>query len=160
MTRFLAGALSAVFLIVSAPAAEAQDADTSRRVELARQIVETSTSEDVYRVALQASLPLARQNFAASIPGSTDAQLDEAMDIMLEILMSTYPDVIEASSNVYASRFTEAELAELLAFYQTPVGQKLATELPGITGELAQIGEMLGGQAVQQNIGRLQAVFQ
>lgn len=160
MTRFLAGALSAVFMVFAMPAVEAQDADTDRRVELARQIVETSTSEDVYRIAIEATLPLARQNFAASIPGATDAQLDEAMDILLEISMSTYPDVVEASSNVYASRFTEAELAELLAFYQTPVGQKLAAELPGITGELAQIGEMLGGQAVQQNIGRLQAVFQ
>ncbi|WP_291844011.1 DUF2059 domain-containing protein [Maricaulis sp.] len=160
MTRFLIGALSAVFLIVSLPPVEAQDADATRRVELARQIVEASTSEDVYRIALETSLPLARQNFAVSIPGATDAQLDEAMDIMLEIMMSTYPDVVEVSSNVYASRFTEAELVEILAFYQTPVGRKLASEMPGITGELAQIGEMLGGQAVQNNIGRLQAIFQ
>jgi hypothetical protein len=33
---------------------------------------------------------------------------------------------------VYASRFTEAELKQILAFYKTPVGQKVIREEPGI----------------------------
>jgi hypothetical protein len=34
------------------------------------------------------------------------------------------------AARIYASHFTEAELKQLLAFYQTPVGRKAITEEP------------------------------
>lgn len=40
--------------------------------------------------------------------------------------------------DVYASRFTEAELAELIAFYATPTGKKLARLSPELLRESAE----------------------
>jgi hypothetical protein len=40
--------------------------------------------------------------------------------------------------DVYASRFTESELAELVAFYNTPVGKKLARVSPELLRESAE----------------------
>lgn len=43
--------------------------------------------------------------------------------------------VREALMSVYASRFNESELAELVAFFQTPVGKKLARVTPELMTE-------------------------
>ncbi|WP_412546339.1 DUF2059 domain-containing protein [Maricaulis sp. MIT060901] len=144
--------------IAFVPRVQADDA--SDRLVIAREIVLQSTSEDMYRTALETTMPLIRNSFQVSIPGATDAQLDEAMDLMMEIMMSTYDDMIEESAGLYASRFTLAELEELQAFNSTPLGQKVLQELPGITSEASVIGERLGTEAVNANLGRVQAIFQ
>ena len=160
MTRILVVALAALTLVLPVPSAGAQDDFSARELELARAIIEVTSTEAAYRTALEATLPLARPSFASGFPGATEEQLDEAMAVMLDILMEGFPEVVEASARVYAARFTEAELTDLMAFYQTPTGRKLALEIPGITADMTRIGEQVGEQAVQNNIGRLQAVFQ
>jgi uncharacterized protein len=54
-------------------------------------------------------------------------------------------------TQVYAETFTESELKQMVAFYNTPTGQKVATQLPAIEAKLQQIGL----QAVQQHQGEL-----
>ena len=44
-------------------------------------------------------------------------------------------EVIDATARIYASHFTEPELKELLAFYQSPLGRKSVAEEPKITDE-------------------------
>jgi uncharacterized protein len=44
-------------------------------------------------------------------------------------------EVIDATARIYASHFTEAELKQLLAFYQSPLGRKTVAEEPKITDE-------------------------
>ncbi len=39
-------------------------------------------------------------------------------------------ELVDASARYYASHFTEAELKQLLTFYQSPVGQKMIVEEP------------------------------
>lgn len=53
---------------------------------------------------------------------------------------------------LYASRFTEAELREVAAFYRTPVGRKLAAETPALTEEAGQLGQ----RVVERNLPELQ----
>lgn len=43
-------------------------------------------------------------------------------------------------TQVYAEEFTEPELRQLIAFYQTPIGQKLASRTPLLTKRGAQVG--------------------
>ena len=144
--------------IAGAPNVQADDA--SDRLAVAREIVQQSTTEDMYRTALETTMPLIRNSFQVSIPGATDAQLDEAVELMMEIMMSTYDDMIEESAGLYASRFTLAELEELQAFNSTPLGQKVLQELPAIMSEAGVIGERLGTEAMNANLSRVQAVFQ
>ncbi len=37
---------------------------------------------------------------------------------------------MDASARIYASHFTEAELKQILAFYQSPVGRRMVVEEP------------------------------
>jgi len=39
-------------------------------------------------------------------------------------------EVVDATAHFYASHFTEAELKQILTFYQSPVGQKMLVEEP------------------------------
>jgi len=54
-------------------------------------------------------------------------------EIALQIEKEYQPrsvEVIDASARYYASHFTEAELKQLLTFYQSPLGQKMLVEEP------------------------------
>jgi hypothetical protein len=39
-------------------------------------------------------------------------------------------EIVDATARYYASHFTEAELKQILAFYQSPVGQKMLVDEP------------------------------
>jgi hypothetical protein len=41
-------------------------------------------------------------------------------------------EVIEEIARLYAQKFTEAEMKEVIAFYKTPVGKKFVTEEPAL----------------------------
>lgn len=53
---------------------------------------------------------------------------------------------------MYGEAFAEPEVRELIAFYRTPLGQKMTTRMP----ELMQKGMALGQKAVQEHLPELQ----
>jgi len=57
---------------------------------------------------------------------------------------------------IYADTFTEAELREINAFYNTPTGQKAITVLPG----LMQKGMAIGQKTMQDHLPELQEAIQ
>lgn len=57
---------------------------------------------------------------------------------------------------IYAGEFTEAELKELTAFYQTPLGRKTVQKMPA----LLQKGAEMGQKRVQEHLPELQAAIQ
>ncbi len=70
-------------------------------------------------------------------------------------------DFIELIIPIYDKHFTEAELDGMIAFYKTPLGQKLIKELPAVATEAQQAGAVWGkdiGAKVGTRIGeRVQA---
>jgi len=58
-------------------------------------------------------------------------------------------------ADMYMKTFTEKELEEINAFYITPAGQKVITELP----QLVQQRNQLAMTRIQQNIGELQQLI-
>jgi hypothetical protein len=58
-------------------------------------------------------------------------------------------------TEMYLATFSEEELEQINAFYITPAGQKVITELP----QLVQQRNQLAMQRLQQNIGELQQII-
>lgn len=56
---------------------------------------------------------------------------------------------------LYESEFTEAELKELIAFYQTPVGKKTIQKMPQLLSKGAEIGQT----RIQEHLPELQAAM-
>jgi hypothetical protein len=55
---------------------------------------------------------------------------------------------------IYKKHFTQAEIKQLIAFYQTPIGKKVTATLPAVTQESMvagqQWGQQIGAKVVQQ----------
>ena len=88
------------------------------------------------------------QVMRVSITAAFDAQ------VKAQPLMAPFMDVMRAWANrtmtmnemgprmtrVYAEVFSEAELRQIIAFYQSPVGRRLAAALPELTRRGSEIG--------------------
>lgn len=64
--------------------------------------------------------------------------------------------LIEALVPIYAKHFTHAEVRELIAFYETPVGRKLVAEQPAIFQESYAIGGEWGRQVAMRVMTKLE----
>jgi uncharacterized protein len=75
-----------------------------------------------------------KNSFVPTNPNLT-RELDEVAAILHKELDSKSSEVIDQMAKAYAARFTEQELKDLLAFYKTPLGQKLVNEEPAAIEE-------------------------
>ncbi len=56
--------------------------------------------------------------------------LNEVAVIVVQSLAGRQKEITEGMAKIYASDFTEQELKDLVAFYKTPLGQKLLNQEP------------------------------
>lgn len=66
-------------------------------------------------------------------------------------------EVIELLIPLYDRYYTEDDLRQVIAFYKTPVGQKLMKTLPAITQEAMQIGQEWGRAKAEEVMNELRA---
>ncbi len=60
--------------------------------------------------------------------------------------------LVDAAVVVYDKHFSHEEIKQLITFYQTPVGQKIASALPQITDEMRTEGESWGKRLGQDSM--------
>jgi hypothetical protein len=66
-------------------------------------------------------------------------------------------DLLEMIAPIYTKYYTDDELLQLIAFYKSPLGQKLTEKLPLITQESYSVGEEWGKKIGQKAIDKLKA---
>jgi hypothetical protein len=113
------------------PAAAPKDAASRKEVGA---LVDVVLPEDVYKASLaqmgEQLLPMLRmQN--PNLPADAAAKLNKAM---IEAL--PYNELKDINIDAYSSRFTPAEVKELIAFYSSPVGKKVARSQPEMQAEM------------------------
>ncbi len=68
------------------------------------------------------------------------------------------PDVVmNELIPVYAKYYTNAEIEQIIAFYETPLGKKITQVMPQVMQESMQIGQKYGVQMAQAALKKLQA---
>jgi len=82
------------------------------------------------------------QQSGAQFPPDVESKISQAV---MEAL--PYDELTSWTVEIYAPRFTTDEIRQLIAFYMTPIGNKLAKLLPEIGGE---VGKKMGGVMVQR----------
>ena len=124
-------------LLLAGAEPSANHPELAEQRALALQLVELVQPESSYRAGLQQMmdqmLPSLEAQARASgkpLPADTRQRMNA---VLLEVV--PYPEMKQWSAEIYAQRFTAAELKQLLTFYRTPVGRKLASKLPEIMGE-------------------------
>ncbi len=95
-------------------------------------------------VAKQAKLG-AEQGFKSKVPNATPAQMAE-VDQFAENLFKNMPidEMVDAMVPIYQKHLTKEDLDGILAFYASPVGQKLQREQPAMMREGMQVGGEIG----------------
>ncbi len=118
----------------------------TRRLLKAMRIAETSLS----------LMKTQMSELVQMLENSPNRMPDRAIDIIIEEMQKIAPqaihEIVDAVVVLYAQRFTSAEMQEIAAFYERPVGQKAIRELNPLMLEASKIGQEIG-QRIGQDAG-------
>lgn len=118
----------------------------------------TKTMDAVINATKQQSMEIAEQMIRDRIPDATPEQKKQFMgmvdDVMREALgTAAINEMLAATIPVYQHHLTKSDLDAMMAFYSSPVGQKILHEQPAMVQE-----SMEASAGIQQRVAR--AMFQ
>ena len=127
MKKVIAIAL-VLFFTISIQASEERD------TKVVYELFETAKMSTVYQQTIEKTLE-------AQIKQNPEiAPLKDVMTKFFDKYMG-WESIKKDIAKIYMKNFTDDEIKELIAFYKTPIGQKVATLVPVIGVEAAMIGE-------------------
>jgi len=128
-----AGLLALVLAAVSP--AQAQQ-PTANALALAKEIIIVKGGNTLYDPVVPSVVDRARTLFLQANPLLGKDLNEVAAKLQTELTPRT-ADLLNDGARLYASRFTEQELKDVLAFYKSPVGRKVITQEPVILDQSA-----------------------
>lgn len=121
---------------------------SARQIELARDILRATGAEETYDASLRNMFrPMFRETAGMTGSPAAAARAQAFTDGITEAVVRMKPRILDLSATVYAQTFSEQELAEMLAFYKTPLGQAMARKTPELAKNI--------GEAVAREMPRL-----
>lgn len=146
MKILLAGLLSVALLAAqqeSAPDASVKDA--TEKADLIRDILRTSRTDVLTKAAMSQLVSQMMPAAMKDIPPAVAADFVKTFGERLQNL-----DIAEFAIPAYSKRFSVDELKAILAFNQSPAGQKLAAVGSEMQAELMQKGREMGQQIAKE----------
>lgn len=123
-------AAAALILIAAAAGVRAQSAQPSAAaVALAKEIVELKGATTMFDAVIPGVVEHHKRIILAANP-NLQRDLDEVGGRLIKEFTPRAAEIQLEIARGYASRFSEQELKDILAFYKTPLGKKLITEEP------------------------------
>lgn len=94
----------------------------------------------------------AEEGFRQKVPDATPEQLAK-VDQLVDTTFKDLPidEMLEAMVPIYQKHLTKSDLAAIISFYSSPVGQKLLKEQPAMMAE----GMQAGGEIGRRRIGAM-----
>ncbi|WP_108460285.1 DUF2059 domain-containing protein [Devosia naphthalenivorans] len=132
----LAVALSATILAVSAPAM-AQEVPPEQ-LELARKYIDLTDRSAIYETTLVEIAIGTMRQIVQQNPEISE-QTNTAISKILEEYKGRKGELLDQFARVYAVRFTIPELQEIVAFYESPTGKKLAAANAEVNIDLQRV---------------------
>ena len=132
----LAVALSATILAVSAPAM-AQEVPPEQ-LELARKYIDLTDRSAIYETTLVEIAIGTMRQIVQQNPEISE-QTNTAISTILEEYKGRKGELLDQFARVYAVRFTIPELQEIVAFYESPTGKKLAAANAEVNTDLQRV---------------------
>jgi hypothetical protein len=138
---------AALSLAAVAPVAAQESELAPEHLALARQYVDLTDKSDVYAVTLVQTAVKTMQTLL-----KTDPDLTEPVDAAITKILASYKErrneLMDQFARVYALTFTMEELQQIVAFYETPIGQKLASANASLNDTLQRVMQIF-----QANLG-------
>ena len=141
LMRYAMATLIAFALAGTAGRASAQGAAPNAALQpsqaavlLAKQILETKHADNIFDPVVR-GVVIRTRDFFMQTNFMWSKDLNEVADNLIKQFSSRSGELMNDAARIYASHFTEAELKQILAFYQSPLGQKLLSEEPKTADE-------------------------
>lgn len=100
---------------------------------------------------------LTQQRIALVLSSMQAAMPDASPDLWTKIRASiNYNELVELLVPIYSRHYTQQDVDGLIAFYQTPLGQKVVSQLPQISKESLLAGQQWGQQKAQEILAQVQ----
>ncbi len=156
-TRYVVAALIALIMTGVARPALAQSPPSAAQPSpaallLAKQIVEIKGVQNIFAPLVRGVVEKTKNMFMqTNFMWAKD--LDQVAAIEEKQLAPRVSELVDATARMYAQHFTEAELKQLLAFYQSPIGKKALVEEPKVLDEAMAYAGTWGDNLSQEVIG-------
>lgn len=131
-------------------------APSTKSIELARELIVAMGAAK----QLEAVVPAISQQIAMLMKQQQQRyarEIDEVFKLVSQRMLERQGELIGIVAPLYAKRFSESELNEMLGFFKTAVGRKMSEQLPAITQESMQAGMQWGrslGQELEREVRR------
>lgn len=155
----VAGALRTLMLMLALAAfggAATAQTPSEANVKIAREVVVASGANRAFEGVVPSIL---QQSISVFVQQNPDLQkeLIEGMKTIAPTFEKRSDEITTIIATVYATRFTTAELKELLTFYHSTVGKKFVSLLPSVLEESFVKTQEWGGKVSEEVVQALRA---
>lgn len=124
--------LAAAFVIAcGAGTASAQPSPSPAAVAMAKEVIVLKGATRLWDPIVPGVVEQAKNTYLQMNP-MLSRDLNEVSARLRSELTPRLAELVDEAARIYATRFTEPELKDVLAFYKTPIGRKVITEEPKV----------------------------
>jgi hypothetical protein len=123
--------LLAAALVMFGPSAQAQNKPTAGALKAAHALIDVTGATALFSPLIAGVVEQSKLLYLQQNPG-LGKDLNEVAAKLRRDLAPRFSELTDEVARLYAARFSEQELKEILAFYQSPVGKKMLAEQPQV----------------------------
>jgi uncharacterized protein len=152
--RSACAGLLALVLAAMSPAQAQQP--SANALALAKEIIIVKGGNAIYDPVVPQVVEQARGLFLQSNPTLGKDINEVAAKLQAELTPRT-AELLNDGARLYASKFTEQELKDVLAFYKSPVGRKVITQEPAILDQSSSNVDVWANKLADEVIAKFRA---
>jgi hypothetical protein len=145
----------ALALLVFIEAARAQKPSTTA-VATAKELITVKGGNALYEPIVPGVVEQAKSVFLRANP-TLGKDLNEVAAKLRAELLPRGAELMNNAANIYASRFSEQELKDALAFYKSPLGRKLLAEEANVLDESLKNAQDWANRLSEEVIGKIRS---
>ena len=155
--RTASAAMLALGLILVLPGAPANAQQPSPgAIATAKEVITVKGAAAVYAPVVPGVIEQAKGVFLQSNPNLSKDLNEVAAKLRAEYAARS-EEIVNDVAKLYASRFTEQELKDTLAFYKSPLGRKLLVEEPAVLDQSMRNAQTWANRFSEEVINKMRA---
>jgi hypothetical protein len=138
------------------PAAQTQGQPSAAAIALAKEIIAAKSSTGGFESVGPSVIERVKAVFLQTSPNLAK-DLNEVAAKLRADYAARFSEPTNAAARLYASRFSEQELKDILAFYRSPVGKKVVVQEPLVIEESMQTLDQWASTLSEEIMAKMRA---
>jgi uncharacterized protein len=156
LVRYAIVVLAASFCLNFSSLSHAQPAPTASHLAAAKELVDLVGAAREFDPLVTGVIIQSASNYLQGNP-SMAKDLNEIAEQLVTEYLPRKAEIPNEVVRLYASRLTEKEIRDVLAFYKSPLGQKMLTESQYVIGEAIKKADAFSAKLRQEVAARVRA---